>query len=235
MKNLELIFIGAVFALPLLATAIAGMLMQKRGRDAPLQAAITAGNVVVIALGPLVCSLILIQRDLLPLWVGAITMAGFVPAATSLILWYVLSHEDTRNPIRLNALAFTLLNIVLPIALALFQSKGHDPAWSLLGVCSFDFLALALAATLAVLAGPVRAAFTTAGDWATALLAVAFSLAVFLAPALAFEVRWVTSLLSTHEGLLAPGLWTDLAPRYVGVAAYTAFLARHLWEAGVKA
>jgi hypothetical protein len=228
MTTPELVTILVIFGLPLLATAVAGMMMQRRGRKAPVQAAITVGNVVVIALGPLVCSLLLIQRDLLPLWVGAITMAGFVPAATSLILWYVLSHEDTRNPIKVNALTFTFLNIVVPTSLALFQSRGQGPSWALFGVCSFDFLALALAATLVVLVGPLRHALMPPRDLALALLALGFTLAVFLAPALTFEQRWIASIVEIRDGF---GLWLDLAPRYVGVLSYSAFLGRHLWSA----
>lgn len=226
MHNVELIVIGVVFCVPILAAAIAGALMQRRSHESPLRTAVTVGNVVVLSLAPLACSLILLQRSLLPSPVAVVTMVGFVPAATSFCFWYVLSHRNNRKAIRINALSFTLFNIVLPTVLALLQKD--DPAWSLLGVCAFDFLSLVLAASIVLIGGPVRASLRPPREWAMILGGTAFALFVFLMPALTFEYRWLSTALADRGGILNPGLWLELLPRYLGAAAYISFLVRHL-------
>lgn len=219
---MELIFIFVVFSTPLLAVSIFVFWKRISASHSRFKSIVFLTNIFLISTGPLLISLILLKLSSLPTPIAAVTLAGFVPSVASFSFWYVLANESDGITTHMNVGGFTILNILLPILLtSLYDS---DVFLALLGIFSYEFIALAIGVTAAFIFGPLIKILNTK----RIALGLVFLGAVMVGPGLYYEYVWISrSVLNISSAFHVDDVLVLLS-RYFSLFGFSLFIYKSL-------
>lgn len=219
---MDIFFVFLVFSAPLLTVSIISFLQQKDRRKNWLNGAVYVLNIFFSSIGPLVISILLLRKSALSTLMAAVTMAGFIPSAVSLLLWFVLSKRSPKLMSGINAVVFTLLNIGWPFLLTILNQS--DTCYVFFEIFSYEFLAMAIGASAGITFSPMMKVL----DKRHILLVIIFLTAVLLGPGIYYEYQWLVLGTAVHSsGFMLTGIGM-LIFRYFGIAGLSLFVFNNL-------
>ena len=221
---MDFFFIFLIFSTPLLVVSIIAFAQTQDTRKKWFNMSVFVINIFFSSIGPLVISMLLLRKSALPTLIAAVTMAGFVPAVVSILLWIVLLKESTRMITGVNSSVITLLNIGLPLTLALLSH--NDLNQYIINIFSYEFLAMAIGAS----AGFAFSPLTRLMDKKYILLGILFLTAVLIGPGIYYEYQWLSWSTASRLSDLTVLSIIKLLIRYFGISSLSLFIFKRIKE-----
>jgi len=221
---MDFILIFVIFSAPLLVISIIAFLKEEKWDKKWFSGALFVLNIFFSSIGPLVISIMLMSLSKLSNVMAAATMAGFVPSAASLLLWFILMRRSFGLITGVNLIVMTLLNIGLPLTLALLSH--NDITYSFIEIFSYEFLAMAIGVSVGGALSPLMRFL----DKRHLLLGILFLSAVLIGPGIYYEYQWLIQWIAVKSSDFAITSLSTLVIRYFGIASLSFFIFKRIKE-----
>lgn len=155
---------------------------------------------------------------------AAATMAGFVPSAASLLLWFILMRRSFGSITGVNLIVMTLLNIGLPLTMVFL--RHNDITYSFIEIFSYEFLAMAIGVSVGSALSPLMRFL----DKRHILLGILFLTAVLIGPGIYYEYQWLIQWIAAQSSDFTITSISTLVIRYFGISSLSFFIFKRIKE-----
>ncbi len=220
--NFILIFV--IFSAPLLVISIIALLKDEKWDKKWFSGALFIINIFFPSIGPLVISIMLLNLSTLSKVMAAATMAGFVPSAACLLLWFILMRRSFGSITGVNLIVMTLLNIGLPLTMVFL--RHNDITYSFIEIFSYEFLAMAIGVSVGSVLSPLMRFL----DKKHILLGILFLSAVLIGPGIYYEYQWLVQWIAAQSSDFTITSISTLVIRYFGISSLSFFIFKRIKE-----